>query len=148
MPRYTQTPEYQRREQRLRRKLGDMPAAERTVLNALAGEIGGEEMRKKVGSMQMAADKEARKTSLELGEKALGLKRRGFEFGKKQTRRATLIGLGEVGLGIYGGVQQRKSAQELARFRLSQRQYYEAQTPTPPAQRWGRWGGGQSYRGR
>jgi len=128
--------------------MADMPAAERTMLNALAGEIGGQEMRKKVTSMQMAGEKEARRTSLELGEKRLGLKRRGFEFQKKQARHATLIGMGEVGLGVYGGVQQRKSAQELARFRLSQQRHYEAQTPAPPAQRWGRWGGGQSYRGR
>ena len=135
---FTQTPQYQRREQRLRRKMGDMPAAERTMLNALAGEIGGEEMKKKVSSMQLAADKEARKTSLELGEKRLGLKRRKFEFEKKQIPITTALGVAEVGLGVYGGIQQRKSAQELARFRLSQRQYYEAQTPAPPTQRWGR----------
>ena len=126
------TPAYQRREQRLRRKLADMPAAERTMLNTLAGEVGGEEMRKKVTSMQLAGEKEARKTSLELGEKGLGLKRRKFEFAKSQIPITTAIGVGEVGLGVYGGIQQRKTAQELARFRLSQRQYYEAQTPSPP----------------
>ena len=123
------TPSYQRREQRLRRKMGDMSSAERTMLNALAGEIGGQEMRKKVGAMQMGTAKKARKTSLELGEKRLGLKRRGFEFAKKQARTSTLIGLGEVGLGVYGGYQQRKTAQELARFRLSQQRRYETETP-------------------
>lgn len=138
MPRYTQSPEQQRREQRLRRKFADMPAAERSMLNALAGEIGGQEMRKKVISMQLAGEKETRKTSLELGERGVGLKRRKFEFAKKQILPATLIGLGEVGLGVYGGMQQRKTAQELARFRLSQQKYYESQTPTPSAQRYGR----------
>lgn len=131
---FTTSPAYQRREQRLRRKISDMPGAERTMLNVLAGELGGEEMSKKVASMQMGTAKKARETSLELGEKRLGLRRRGFEFQKKQARRATLIGMGELGLGIHGGIQQRKSAQELARFRLSQQRYYESATPATPEQ--------------
>lgn len=138
MPDWTQSPEHQRREQRLRRKMADMPAAERTALSALAAEIGGEKMRKKVESMQLATGKQARKTSLELGERGVGLKRRKFQFAKKQIPISTAIGVAEVGLGVYGGMQQRKTAQELARFRLSQQKYYESQTPPPPTQRWGR----------
>lgn len=132
MARFTQTPEYQRRAQRLRRKTEGMPSAERTMMEALAMELGGEEMRKKVRSTQMATEKKRQAKSLELGERGLGLRRKGFEFAKKQILPSTLIGLGEVGLGVYGGIERRKMAlesarttQELSRWLLSQR------TPQP-----------------
>lgn len=115
MANFTQSPEYQRRALRTRRKLAGMPAAERTMLDALAMELGGEEMRKKVRSTQMATEKKRQAKSLELGERGLGLKRKKFEFAKKQILPSTLIGLGEVGLGVYGGIEKRKMALESAK---------------------------------
>lgn len=126
MARFTQTPRYQRGVQRIRRV--GMPSAERTMLNALAMELGGEEMRRKVRSTQLATEKKRQATTLKLGERRLGLKRRGFKFAKKQILPSTLIGLGEVGLGVYGGIQRRRMAlesarttQELSRLLLSRR---------------------------
>jgi len=128
MPKFTRTPAQQRRELRARRRIADMPAAERTMLDTLATEIGGEEMTKKIKSLQLGTAKEAREKSLEFGERGLGLKTRRFEFAKKQILPTTLLGVAEVGLGVYAGMERRKTAQEEARWRLSQRKRYEAQT--------------------
>jgi len=142
MPTFKKTPRQQRAEARLRR----MSPEERAVLSSLNLDevFADKEMRKRVRSMQLGTQKEARTKGLELGERGLKLKEREFKFQKKQIGPATLIGAGQVALGVYGGMQERKTAQELARAALSQqRQYTEA---TPPVQEpWRRWKPGQPY---
>lgn len=130
MPKYTESPRYQRAMARLRR----LSPEQQAVFSSLGVDkaFAGEEMSKKIKSMGLATAKKTRQTSLQLGERRLALGRRRHEFAKSQILPSTLIGLGQVGLGVAGGMAQRKTSQELARLLLSQgRQYTRGATATP-----------------
>ncbi len=131
MPDYTQTPRYQRAMQWLRR----MSPEQQAVFSSLGVDksFAGEEMSKKIKGMSLATTRKARQTGLQLGERRLALGRRRHEFAKSQILPSTILGAAQVGLGVYGGMEQRKTSQELARLLLSQREQYR--TPAPPVGR-------------
>jgi len=127
---YTTSPKYQRAMARLRR----LSPEQQAVFSSLGVDkaFAGEEMRKKIKSMGLATTRKSRQTGLQLGERRLALGRRRHEFAKSQILPSTLLGLGQVAVGVAGGLEQRKTSQELARLLLSQGQQYTRGATTTP----------------